>query len=350
MPTTADAAPEFSLVIPSDEPFASAILDRLSALMPGKTPVIHHDLAQAAQQDETTMLLLVICHPVEALARRLAAADTPHQALEDWQTATESVLAATRPLRRRLWLLDARGLIEGNPDTLALFEAADKAHLPGDVPARPDPVFLVLAEALLAHSAMADRLVNEIGALRRGGGGDPVTASLCETALTDHARLLNERNLLSSHVSLYLSETERVMADGENRVNVSDFTAVETERDELRDAIARMTAIIDRAREVQDTSGLDIAALKAAAADRHLQKAKSEALQRRLEQAEERAALREAIFGTVLLDDQKSHAIALTDDHRNRIAELERELQSVYGSKSWKLTGPLRAMRKPRPA
>ncbi len=348
MASTSDADREFTLVIPPDEPSGAAILDQLSALVPGLPLVPYRDLAAAAQENTKTTLLLVISHPVEAIARRLAVSGHAEQALAEWQASTALVLTAARRVRRRLWVIDARALCAGNADTLALFEPATEQTSVAAVAPLPAPVFLLMAAALLARNSEAGHRADELAALRRGGGDDPVSAHLVETACTDYARLLTERNLLRNHISLHLAETERLVAESDSRPDLSYLTALESERDALKAQAADMAAKEALTGTAFAVAGTDLAALKASAADSHLQKAKAEALQRRLEQSEHRAALREAIFGTVLLEDQKIRPADPADDHRHRIAELERELQRVYASKSWRITRPLRALRAPR--
>lgn len=89
-------------------------------------------------------------------------------------------------------------------------------------------------------------------------------------------------------------------------------------------------------------------------ADRHVLKAQSDALQRRIEDQRARSGLREAVLGAVALQDQTELRGAMTriegaEAKARQLAEevslLQGELDGVYGSKSWRVTGPLRSVR-----
>ena len=78
-------------------------------------------------------------------------------------------------------------------------------------------------------------------------------------------------------------------------------------------------------------------------ADLKLQTAKVQALQHQLDTATEQAAGREATLAAILLKDQQ--VILAGTESKARADQLERELHSVYASRSWRVTGPLRALR-----
>lgn len=317
MPVTAEMDPDFAVVILSNEPLADLIVEQLGAARPGRELVVQASLAEAAAAQGEHPLLLVLADPVEALARCLQGAESAGAALAAWKSDIAPLLTAARRLRRRLWLVDARAVASGDAETLALIASGRTARANVEVPALPDAIYLVLAEALLARDAEAGRFAGEIAALRRGAGAALVDLPLCESALARYAGLAQETALLRDHIALHAETTLRETA-------AANAQAEAAEQARLSAEAARIDEIV---------------------ADRNLQKAKAEALQRRLDDFQTKAAQREFVLGGVLLADQ---AADRTEQERARADGLEHELHRVYASRSWRITRPLRAVRSGR--
>ena len=115
------------------------------------------------------------------------------------------------------------------------------------------------------------------------------------------------------------------------------LASLQTERALLREHIQLQLEEAERVSRELSTA-------KRAAADRSLQKAKAEALQRRLDDMVAKMAAREALLGEALLRDQEIISGDRTEDERRRAEALEAELHRVYASKSWRVTRPLRAV------
>ncbi|WP_147335757.1 hypothetical protein [Pseudotabrizicola alkalilacus] len=317
MPVTADMDLDFAIVIPPDEPLADLIVEQLAAARPEREMVVQSNLAEAASTQGERPLLLVLADPVEALARCLQGAESAGAALAAWKSGIAPLLTAARRLRRRIWLVDARAVASGDAATLALIAPGSGARANAEVPALPDAIYLVLAEALLARDAEAGRFAGEIAALRRGTGAALVDLPLCESALARYAGLAQETALLRDHIALHASTTLRETADANAQAEAAELTRLSAE-------LAKIEEIV---------------------ADRNLQKAKAEALQRRLDDIQIKAAQREFVLGGVLLADQ---AADRTEQERIRADGLEHELHRVYASRSWRITRPLRAVRSGR--
>ncbi|MDR7123695.1 hypothetical protein [Pseudotabrizicola sp. 4114] len=317
MPVTADMDLDFAIVILPDEPLADLIVEQLEAARPGRELVLKSNLAEAAAAHGERPLLLVLADPVEALARCLQRAGSAGAALAAWKSEIAPLLTAARRLRRRIWLVDARAVASGDAATLALIAPGSLAQVRGDVPALPDAIYMVLAEALLARDAEAGRFAGEIAALRRGAGAALVDMTLCEDALARYADLTQETALLRDHIALHAATTLREAADTNAQAEAAEQ--------------ARLSA--------------ELAKLEEIVADRNLQKAKAEALQRKLDDIQAKAVQREFVLSGILLADQ---AADRTEQERIRADGLEHELHRVYGSRSWRITRPLRAVRSGR--
>ncbi|MFN4156359.1 MAG: hypothetical protein ACK4HF_17060 [Paracoccaceae bacterium] len=346
MPVTADADMDFAIVIPPDDPLAEMIAEQLRGVWPGRALLVYSNLADAAVAQSEKPLLLPVADPVEALARRLAEVSESEAALAAWKSAVAPMLAAARKLRRRIWLVDAQAVASGDDATLALFAPKGKKAATRPLPARPAAIYLLLAEALLARDDEAGRYAAEIAAMRRGSRATIIDRRICDAALEQYADMARERALLHSNIALHLSEDERRAAQA------GTVAKVLAEREHLRQRVATLEAEGQLLRENiglhMDQAGLSMLQVKdgadpapALAADRNLQKAKAEALQRRLDDALVRAGQRESVLAGVLLSDQAQ----LTGQDRRRAEQLEHELQSVYASRSWRITRPLRALR-----
>lgn len=128
----------------------------------------------------------------------------------------------------------------------------------------------------------------------------------------------------------------------------------------LREALSLSTRLLDEFKIAFDGLRDKNGALLERQTDQVLLLAQSEGLERRLTQSEDRGRRRDAVLGaTILLDgrrieDLQARVVALTEaarqsetslaERQRQIEALEAELNRVYGSKSWKLTGPARAV------
>lgn len=298
MPSSKSKETTLRVVVQPEGPLASFLVAHLANIL--KASFKQYDtLAEAVGKSEREPVLLALVNPVEALAGQLFMADTPQKALAAWRSDVAPMLESARRVRRQLMLVDARALLLNDPEVLSLLDVT-AALAPADIPPPPDPIALVLADAMLARDPVASRLAAEIETLQRGPS----------------AVQMNEAQLGAAH------------ADLKNAQAVSgEETAL------LRENIEQQLAVI--------ASGTaECESLRKAVSDYHILKAQTEAMQHRIETGNERAALREAMLSATLLQDQTDLTAVNT-----RLAKEQGELDRVLGSTSWRLTSPLRAVR-----
>lgn len=389
----------FALVVPVEEPFGDAIAAQVSAALPGLSFTVLSDIAEITGLPKQSAILLAVSSPVERLAGHLLSLGDVAAALAEWKTGTSALLKDIRKIRHRLWLVDARALALGDHATLNCFSDAKTGVSGLSVAEEPSPWLLLLAETLIERDPEAQRMAGEIAAMRRGAVGLQVTPSVCQAAFEVVSALTAERGLLRDQVALQLEKAEqRAKVEAELKAAADEIVRLKSEAKSAKKSLAEKSAEIERlkpvvgnldklllnvANVVGDGSVSDVkpgvdeavsllaslhtertllreniqlqleaaakisselATAKSAVADRNLQKAKAEALQRRLDDMVATMAMREALLGQALLDDQKIIAGDRTEEERRRADALEAELHKVYASRSWRVTRPLRTM------
>jgi len=349
---------DLPVVIEAEEIFAPVIEAHMKSLF---WPALHvHEALSEVAEDRTLQVLVVLVQPVEALARRLDAGLACAEALAEWKAEAEALLGAARRRRRQLVLVDARALLSNDPELLTEldFELRSNAQ-PSEGPVLPDPNYLILAETLLRQDETATRLLQELAALRRGPHANLPNATHLEDALSDLQALKNRQAELESYkeqIALASEEAEllrenlalRVEADTARGGAVSSYLKAAKEELELlrENAALHLNAAKKsgtRLSELEEECG----ALRQAAMDRHALKAKSDALEHRLKQSDTKRVHRETILARVMLEDQRKlqAAYARGDALNRELSAARDELSGVYGSRSWQVTKPLRAVR-----
>ena len=152
-----------------------------------------------------------------------------------------------------------------------------------------------------------------------------------------------EAELLRENLSL------RVEADTASGGAVSSYLkAAKEELELLRENVAlHLNAAKNSGTRLSELEE-ECEALRQAAMDRHALKAKSDALEHRLKQSDTKRAHRETILARVMLEDQRKlqAAYARGDALNRELSAARDELSGVYGSRSWQVTKPLRAVRR----
>ncbi len=299
------------VVIGFNMPLCACVAQHLAAISP--QPVMTYEtLAKAAPETSVTRILLAITSPVENLAQRLIDSQPAMEALEAWKAEAVALLGDMRRMRRQLILADARSLLSNDADVLTVLGINKTSEAKfADIPPPPGLMMLVLADALLTKDVEASRLVAEIDAMRHGS----------------HVALLDIEQLSAAH---------------------EEYTNLTEEIGLLRENISQQVTLAENADLVRAQLVKESDSLRKASADRHLMKAQSEALERRIETDKKRIALREAVLGAVLLEDQKEKAAgreASAQELAGEVSFLKGELDRVYDSRSWRLTRPLRTVR-----
>ena len=378
------------VVTEPDMPLGACVEQYLAAI--SSVSVTTYDtLAKAAEGAGAARVLLAITSPVESLARRLIDTKTSMHALDAWKAEAVTLLAQARRMRRQLVLADARSLLSNDAEVLAILEI-EKTPVAAftDTPPLPDPMILVLADALLSNDQQASRLVAEIEAMRHGSqvvllGIEQVNAAhegylilienpkrlqVAQAQAADYrarlenlelarTALIDENALLRDNIACQISAVDK--AGSEKSAALAEHaSALETLREQhdvtleenalLRENISQHIAGAEDAVGLRAQLMAECDSLRKVNADRHVMKAQAEALGRRIETQKESAALREAVLGAVMLEDQKSlaNAMAQTAGREAYAQGLAGELERVYRSRSWRLTSPLRKVRSGR--
>ncbi|AYE88249.1 hypothetical protein [Sulfitobacter sp. D7] len=350
---------DLPVVIEAEEIFAPVIEGHMKSLF-WQALHVHEALSEVAE-DRTLQVLVVLVQPVEALARRLDAGLACAEALAEWTAEAEALLGAARRRRRQLVLVDARALLSNDSELLTEldFEMHSNAQ-PSAGPVLPDPNYLILAETLLRQDEAATRLLQEIAALRRGPHENLPNATHLEEALSDLQALKDGQAELESYKEQIASASEeaellrenlslRVEADTASGGAVSSYLkAAKEELELLRENVAlHLNAAKNSGTRLSELEE-ECEALRQAAMDRHALKAKSDALEHRLKQSDTKRAHRETILARVMLEDQRKlqAAYARGDALNRELSAARDELSGVYGSRSWQVTKPLRAVRR----
>jgi hypothetical protein len=146
-----------------------------------------------------------------------------------------------------------------------------------------------------------------------------------------------------SHVSLL--DIEQLIAAHEEYTNLTQ--EIELLRENIsQQIIAAEGADLERAKLIKEFDSL-----RKEIADLYLMKAQAEALERRLEKNKKRTAIREAVLGAVMLEDQKEKEKAAAGHKASahelvgEVSFLKGELDRVYNSRSWRFTKSLRTVR-----
>jgi hypothetical protein len=259
---------------------------------------------------------LIAADPRDRLALVLAEAADPDPALARWREAAETALAAFRPHRRACRLLDAATLAAAPPAVAAQALGVTRAQAAALVArgtasaARPDAALLPLAELHLRRDRAALRLLAEIEAS---------TLPIPGAARPDR---------------LALARARMAALSGELASQRAARTEVEAEA-------ARLAARASAAE-----TGLEQLTRRAAQTEAHLAEARA-ALAETLREgarATDRARGLETELATLRATQVREAALSAAR-HRELTAARD-EIDRLYRSSSWRLTAPLRALRR----
>ncbi len=264
----------------------------------------------ALAQDPALPVIVPVTLPLDHLGAALRAGTAPDEALADWRAEAETLLRTCRKTRRRVLLIDA-GMLETQPDACAQALGARLGLRLGTiVPTAPpaagrSAIHTVIAATLLASDAEALALLDELEAMILGSVSPrgPARAEIGE-AMETAAVLHEERDLLRETLAQMLGETERLLGEEGDLKN-----KLETRNTEL--------------------------------AGKHLLKAQLDAATRQLDAAQDTQRWRDAVLGGAILNlaSQEREQRSAQQAARDEIARLR-------DSTSWKVTRPLRAVRR----
>lgn len=303
-------------------------------------------------------VLVVLPNPRELLAIGLSVATSRDTALEQWKQSVTDLLAVYRRNRRNILLIEPAALVDPEPIAQAIL--TDRFALSPETMGKVtfDPatslVELVFAGALIDSDEMAGRLANDMAA-------SMLLSARATASAHDILDCFEEFTAIWSRLAAV--QTEFALASSKIAGSVKTATEIERERMLLK---AQFDDLRNRHVQLEQHKKQEIRDLSTVLADRHVAWAMSQALERRLVTESSRHALREAVLGAQSLADARRlhetevacqaliERLAVMEgrlrDAENQAAEqqadseqLRAELARVYASRSWKVTGPLRA-------
>ena len=314
------------------------------------------DLASALAEPGEVPVIVLHLSAGPALAAAMAQRVTPSGALAAWMQATEAALALVRRHRRRITVVDPSFLVGQANHVLAAVAArlglevrpaTEHETAAGDAAAMQaasgeNPVLTALAQIALSESAGAQSLESELEALMPGGPDHPDDrpADLADQAFATHLALATDaeaaRNLLAARLPALTAELKTLAS----------------ERDLLLEQITQMQQAL-----VQSDAGVTALA-------QQLEDARAQAATG-IRAAEIEQGAREAVLGNEILrlgmvrselldrletlQSATAQQLAQRDTEmastREALADLRRELDAVYASRSWRVTAPIRRVR-----
>jgi hypothetical protein len=296
--------------------------------------------------------LLLLYRPAgAALAAAMAAGVAPAEAIAAWRDGAEQVLRLARRHRRTALIADldaARAAPAAFRDALGRLLGQDLPDLPAVPPSLPEPLFAVLAGALLQIPDLKE-LQAELEAASLPLG--PETRALGEVEA-----VLAERQGLIAETATKLESRERDLRAlrSDNAAARQEIQTLQTAQDELRKRIEDQQLEIETHFLASKTleQRLETEREKARSAEKaSVPRAEWDAGERR------RAALAAtAETVTAERDDANRRALELEaerdglreerDRLRDELVGLRAEVDKLLGSKSWRLTEPLRRVRR----
>ncbi len=355
--------------------------DTLQVLAAAAEPALHlvalTDIEEGLETRPGEPLLVVLSAPAKSLLSALQAGTTPSLALAHWKHQAETHLAALRKARRRIIALD-RDALSAGPQGFAKifaarldadFSAADFAG--AEAPVATEPAALALMAVLLLESdPHARALADELEATLVCPPAPPVVrAEEIDRAFAAHqaqtvalATVETERDLLREDLAQMQEQLERSVM--ELRLNHAAKEAVERQASTLdakrllRESV--LAAAILKYAAVAEERVAEIAAQKAVAhtaATTHAEdiaalKAETQATARTL--GKEIAALKAQAQATAKAHAKEVSALQhelkvqaqAKDAVGTRLDQARVELEAVYASPSWKVTSPMRTLRR----
>lgn len=299
------------------------------------------DLNEALLQRGVQSIVAVICDPATALGSALQAGTAPVAAVTAYREAAQHLLAELDRSRRKpsLVIIDTLGTPAVHSLDPALAEPLQAAarqawvspsmKLAAAALLQADPAVRKATETLYRRAGLDDvtraaSLIEAVGAMQHPGtSGDP--ADLRERLIQSEARL-----------GLCLETIQRF-------------------KEILGTQLADVTQLVEANARLEDS----VAQVRADLAEQTLLASQIEPLRQSLRDMQSRAALREAVLGARLIDDTVLHNSQTglirryedwSQDMQADIERMKQELDKVYGSRSWRVTAPLRSLRrKPEP-
>ncbi|WP_212525611.1 hypothetical protein [Actibacterium sp. MT2.3-13A] len=262
-----------------------------ASLHPAHELALFPDLPAALAAAGEGPVIVPVTAPARALAAALATGQPPRQALEAWKGQAEALLAAWRPARRRVVLMDAAELARGNAASLAVLEARLGLQIPRPEPAedagdgQPRPgLMLLLAMAVLRSDPAAEALLGRLEAVLHGPRPDPVLD-------------------LPAFEAIWADLAAAARAPAGSPADSA--AALRRECGLLRESLAQTLAEAEELDAARTDAERQVALLREAVAQKHLLETLNDALEQRLAASERQRQRRESVLGAMLLRDAR---------------------------------------------
>lgn len=296
--------------------------------------------------DRAETLILLNSAAATILCRAMAGGTLPIDALHAWQAQTRAMLALQRRDRRHVRVLDTATALAHPAAFRRAFGLPDG---PGpEVPrhnAQDDPLLLTLAQQMLSADPASRALMAELEAVSINLSGAAPKAPLEPNEVFQAYR--SRQNTLDEMETLRQrhAELEKTARLKDDRRQAAERALVlleernQSQQEELEQLARHNSDLLERADRLEKTA------------------AQLPGLRRRIEEKENIIAAANEMFRqlgaereALAMDRDRVQAnLAATraegEDRHARIAVLEGKLEKVYGSRSFRLTRPLRWLR-----
>lgn len=358
------------------ESATQAALRRFGKLFASHDFTLQEAVSDAVGLAANDTVLVVVSSPRDALAQALAQGVAPEVAFPDVASRTQELLEVCRGARRKVLLVDVNSVFQLEPSVLTTLserlgaKAAKLRRAPA--PQQPDSKYALLADALLSADVAFSRNSDELQAMTLGAleRAEMYRGALLKSwadwqhesqlavehaqdtrKLTAQLQAQKARNaeLKQYEVSYNTLKGEALIREEELLLLKEELSLVlSTRKNEVEEEI---TLLKDQLSLVQDARSED-------AEERDLLRetlsqltGQTGALQGRVASLE--AELRERASELGVLNLQLSQTQAERDDIRQRLrernkhtAELKAVIEGLYTSTSWRLTAPMRAIKR----
>lgn len=263
---------------------------RAEAAFPKVQASFHTSLEEALEAPGSDLIILPIETPTQSLARRLAGQQEYESALQDWFEETEAFLQICRKVRRRVRIMAKSPLLSGSTESWQALAAQVGLQISpaaaGQAETAPCPLSHLLGQYLIQITPRAQALAKEIEAMING----------------PHPSFENNPEL----VTAVLKKQHDAKTEEAKQRHLS------TENDLLKENLSALLRDIETQTIRQNTLASEVKLMG------QLEAKLSQSARERLTAQEKVATL------------------------QRRVAELSDQLNAVYASNSWKITGPVR--------
>jgi len=275
--------------------------------------------AERLSQGRGTHLLVVYPDPAEALAEAMGAGCPPTQSLSRWRQQMEQVLEVCRRNRRNITLVNARVVLADATGLgqllslrigMSLQPAPGEQHMGRDA---EDPLMGLLAAYTLSNAPDVGSLINELAASSLSPEPARQTRDLVDSAYEAMISLNESDDIEALKSTLDFKEKESL--------------ALREERDLLLEQVLKIQKRMEI--DVIESEEKRLSHESAISEQKH----RNQRMEKELSEMSNRCEC----LGNEL--KEKNEKIVLLNRERNKLKE---SLNQIRGSRSWKLTAPLR--------